>query len=617
MSIFSLLQFIFIADGSFSILPMAASDSTPFIVRVEASGLIPDSIYRFTVYAYGGEPRVISERWTTGKWKGGYAYTDFSSDNSGNWNSWVPLRVIEEPEEGYNYYIKFKVKKGSDDVFESSVHFSDGFQILDMFSQGGWLTGTVYLDSNFTTPGEAVVVMAKDSQGYIIGAYVTENNTIDEGNLPIPGRFCMATPAIFIEEIEFEDISGNPVIGWVGTHPPWYVLPGDTTWVDPFSISIQNISFIPETPNVGDSVVISVLLYNPREAIQNIEIKVTYEKGEDSGEIGSIGLDSIPGHSHSANEILWKDLIEGNYKIRVQVTAASFSVQTFKWLKVGLGNIVLNEVMYNPINSGEWVELINRGTNTVNIKNWSIEDNTTKSLITSDDCFVESGGFVVIAESTGSVLHSIYGSFPSPVFELGSKFPNLKNEGDTIMLRDSNNTIQDLLGYKDDWGSEAKGVTLERINPNLATNNPDNWGSCVIATGGTPGKVNSIYVEYLLEKATLYVHPKIFSPENPDSNVAFISYTLPFTKAKVRLYIYDRCGRCVRKLVDGEPSGVQSRWTWEKGEATWSHIWNGKGDDGNRLPMGIYIVYLEAKDQYSDKLVNEKTTVVIAKRLSR
>ena len=43
-------------------------------------------------------------------------------------------------------------------------------------------------------------------------------------------------------------------------------------------------------------------------------------------------------------------------------------------------------------------------------------------------------------------------------------------------------------------------------------------------------------------------------------------------------------------------------------------IWDGRDDQGRKMPVGLYIVYLEAADRESDSRVVKKTTIVIARR---
>ena len=606
---FLVLSTILAVDGWFSILPTTAPDSTPFVTRIEVAGLEPESTYKFTIYVYGGHPSpgCISERWIyntlPNRWKGGYTYTDFIPNESGEWQQVIPLRIVKKPQEGYDYYIKFKVKFGAKDIFSNTVHSTEGFQVLDMSKKGGWLAGTVYLASDFASPAEEIIVLPSVSDA--LGAYLTEDNKIDEGNPGVPGRFYTAIPVGSVDKIEFQNLIGTPLNGELGSSPPYEITAGETTCVDPFYI--KDVEFIPDYPESGDSVIIRPMLCNPGEIINNCSLLVICN----GNEIETVVLDEIPAHSCTAPQIVWRNLPNGKHKLQIQVKNNDFIATAFYYLQVGSGDVLINEIMYHPSTSGEWIEITNCSTNLISLKNWTIEDPTTKNIITEEDKWLSSGEFAVIAESTSSTLKSIYDNFHSEVISLGSSFPNLRDNGDTIILRDGDGIIQDILKYDGNWATNStKGISLERISPAIATNFAKNWGSCVIASGATPGKVNSIYVSYLPSNTQLSVHPEVFSPK---SEKTFISYTLPFTQASVRLYLYDRCGRCVCKLVDGSPSGARSREFQEKEEITWSHIWDGKNDEGEFLPIGIYIVYLEAKDQNSDAIISKKTTVVIGK----
>ena len=600
------VECIFGAEAFFEEIPFAADSvsATPFGVKIRAAAVdSADTSYKFSVWVYDqGTSRYISQIWTPEGWKSGWTfYQPFYSNTGWQRINWAYLRVYKQHTPD-SFYISFKFRDGDTDQTKTTW-----FEILNMSSEGGWLAGTVYKDPTFTVPYPNVNVIARNSGGRALGSYVTEDNRIDEGNPSIPGRFYTAVPVGSVDKIEFQDSVGNLVDGYIGSLPPWEITAGETTWVDPFCI--ENIEFTPDYPEPSDSVIIRVLLCNPGTAINNCSLLASHN----STEIGKLLLENIPAHSCTAPEIIWRNLPRGKFRILIQVTSGEFSTTASKFLQIGSGDVLINEIMYHPSTSGEWIEIINHSTNPISLKDWTIEDTQTKNAITIEDKWLAPEGFAVIAESTSLALQSIYGNFPAEIFSLGSKFPSLKDDGDTVILRDEDGIIQDILKYEDCWASNSKntkGISLERISLNINTNDLKNWGSCVIASGGTPGKVNSIYADYIPKSVKLSVNPKSFSPK---SEVAFISYTLPFAQARVKLYLYDRCGRCVRKLVDGSPSGAQSRWFWEEGEITWSHIWDGKNDDGEVLPMGIYIVYLEAKDQQSDGLISQKTTVVIGK----
>lgn len=603
-SLLVIVTHIFGTSARFETIPIAADSSStaPFAVKIRAEGVEPtDTTIKFCVWVYDkGTHRYISQIWTKEGWKSGWTYYQPFQPSIGlDRTQWVYLRIYKQHTPD-SFYIKFKFKDS--DTAETDPTY---FQILNMAYEGGWLAGTVYKDMNFTTPYPNINVIARNSAGNTVGAYVTEDNLIDEGNPTLPGRFYIAVPVGYINSIVFEDSIGKPVIGYITTSPPWQIIAGETTWVDP--LYIENVEFIPDYPEPGDSVIIRVKICNTGDERQNASVSATYKKEDETSKIGEVILNNIPAQSYATTEIIWKNIDRGRYQIEILVIAGQFKTTTVGYLQVGAGEVIINEIMYSPTNSGEWLEIINHSQNPINLKDWSIDGN----IITDEDKWLSAGGFAVIAESTAQVLKSIYGEFDAEVFSLGSKFPNLRNAVDTVILKDEAKLVQDILRYEAGWSDNPnKGVSLERISPIIATNDPNNWGACVVANGGTPGKVNSIYAEYLPNKTILSVQPRVFSPPK---EVVFISYTLPFTKALIRLYLYDKCGRCVRKLIEGYPSGAQSRYQWEKDKITWSHIWDGRNDKGQILPIGIYIIYLEAKDQLSDALISQKATVVIAK----
>lgn len=627
LSIFVISNVLITTEGFSSLSKAAgitypiAADSisgTPFAVRVVAAGIESmDTTYEFAVWVYDKKGHhYISKIWIPNelRWASGWTvYQPFYSNTGCTRINWAYLKIYRAHSPD-SFYICFKFRNGEAQDIKVEYPY---FQILNMGEEGGWLAGTVYEDSLLSTMYSNVNIVAKNPEGGVIGAYVTEENEIDEGNPDIPGYFCIAAPVGTVNSLEFQDMAGNSVVGYVGRSSPWEITPGETTYVD--LLSIQSVSFNPESPEMGDAVTISILLYNPGETLYNIEVVADYNKAGKNGHIGSVLIDSLLSKSYSSVEIVWESPYEDNYKIEVQAIGENFRTRIIKYLKVGepLGSIIFNEIMHKPIDSSEWIEILNRSDSTINIKNWTIEDPKTKSIITSEDYLLQSNELAIISEVADSILYSTYGTFSGKVFNLGAQFPNLNNTGDTITLKNTAAIIQDVVRYENSWGNGEQGISLERINPNIKTNDPNNWGSCVTSKGATPGKTNSIYIKYTPQEAKLSVYPQIFSPENPDSNATFISYTLPFTNANVKLYIYDRCGRCVCKLINGTPSGRQSSFINEQGEITWTNVWNGKNDDGELLPIGIYIVYLEAKDRDSDALICNKTTVVLAKRLSR
>jgi hypothetical protein len=105
--------------------------------------------------------------------------------------------------------------------------------------------------------------------------------------------------------------------------------------------------------------------------------------------------------------------------------------------------------------------------------------------------------------------------------------------------------------------------------------------------------------------SSISVNPNPFSPDNDGfEDCTIINYSLKIPFSQVNIKIYDSRGRLVRVLANNMASGSTS-----------SVIFNGLGDDGLPLRMGIYIIFLEALNNITGQNEILKTTVVVARKL--
>lgn len=126
----------------------------------------------------------------------------------------------------------------------------------------------------------------------------------------------------------------------------------------------------------------------------------------------------------------------------------------------------------------------------------------------------------------------------------------------------------DSVRYISQWHNpelvSKRGIALERINPNLQSNDTRNWSSSTNHLGGTPGKRNSIYTVSIPSGTALSFTPNPFSPDGDGfEDFTIISYELPTTVAMIRARIFDSQGRLVRILANNEPSGVLGEIIWD------------------------------------------------------
>ena len=394
--------------------------------------------------------------------------------------------------------------------------------------------------------------------------------------------------------------------------------PGSRNSVTPrdFDLKLARIIFTPQRPSCGENITLSVLVEN-----------TGLEPAEDFrvGFFQDVDRDSIPEDAELFEEIeveglargdsievvtSWIPAEPGGHRILAvvdyQLDQYPSDNRAFVEIFVSFppNALVINEIMYSPLpGQAEWVELYNLGKYAVDLKDWRLSDSNASDriIITQVSLVVQPSGYAVIASD--SSIFDLY-SITAPVLIPLEKMPVLNNDFDWVLLYDPNGTVIDSVAYSSRWGGDI-GVSLERINPGLGSNDSTNWSSCVLSSGGTPGEENSIFTPVLPREASLSASPNPFSPDGDGrEDFTVISYRLPLTTAAVNIKIYDIRGRLVRTLFNNEPSG-SSR----------SVIWDGRDDDGKVLRMGVYIIYLEALNSYKGVIKTVKGTVVLAGRL--
>lgn len=255
--------------------------------------------------------------------------------------------------------------------------------------------------------------------------------------------------------------------------------------------------------------------------------------------------------------------------------------------------VVINEIMFAPVQgASEWVELFDNAESPLDLRGWRL----CGRLLSAQTLTLDSGGYLVVAADSASCVADFRDIDALVVSPEGGWSP-LNNEGEAVVLQDQTGAVIDSVFYERNW-SRVDGASLERIHPSLDGNEAPSWSSCVLETRGTPGAANSVLAHDLPAAAVLDIAP------NPFDDQTVISYRLPETTATVSLWIYDRHGRRVRRLLDAAPSG-----------STRTKVWDGRDDGGARLGMGIYVVYLEAIDPAGGTLHRLKRPVVLARRL--
>lgn len=276
------------------------------------------------------------------------------------------------------------------------------------------------------------------------------------------------------------------------------------------------------------------------------------------------------------------------------------TIQTTITAKFGIGDTILpgdiaiNEVLfYEPTGSNDYVELYNKTSKIFNLKDLKLAVLDTSQMvsvvknITTEGFYLFPNDYVVITKSLKKVTAYYYTPYPKKVIEM-SDFPALKSTGDRVTLVNTSLQIIDDFIFNEDMHFQLlnsfKGVALERIYPNLPTQDPKSWHSASQNIGfGTPTYQNSQYAKFQDFEGEITVTPEVFSPDlDGKDDLLNIFYKFPEPGYVANVQIYDSKGRLIRKLVRNELCGVEGYF-----------VWDGLSDAKTKAEIGIYIVYVE------------------------
>ncbi|MBT7481405.1 MAG: lamin tail domain-containing protein [Flavobacteriales bacterium] len=161
-------------------------------------------------------------------------------------------------------------------------------------------------------------------------------------------------------------------------------------------------------------------------------------------------------------------------------------------------DVVINELFVDPIPSiglpeYEYIELFNRTDMDINLTNWTITIGSTEKVFPIS--VIKADSFVVLLKQ------DVIDSFPSTISKIGFSSISLTNSAEDVILKDENGKILHSVSYTDSWYNDENktegGWSIEQVNPDLYCEGKHNWRASVSAIGGSPGKQNSVFGEYM------------------------------------------------------------------------------------------------------------------------
>lgn len=265
--------------------------------------------------------------------------------------------------------------------------------------------------------------------------------------------------------------------------------------------------------------------------------------------------------------------------------------------------VIISELMPNPTDTGEWIELYNDTYATYDLAGFRILDRAgSQEVLIEQHMLVPPGGFALLLYDYLTLER--LNPPAETVIIINQDLPILNNDGDELVLLNAGSIVIDKMMYDSNL-AKYEGTSIERIGMQGNGMDPNSWGVCVDPNGHTAGKSNSLSnVKH--DKASISASPNPFNPDGDGiDETTIISFNIPAVETRITVGIYDQAGRKVRGLASNQPAG-SSVPTLE---------WNGCDDTGRRLPIGRYIILMEALDYRNGKSFLVRCSVVLAGNL--
>lgn len=277
-------------------------------------------------------------------------------------------------------------------------------------------------------------------------------------------------------------------------------------------------------------------------------------------------------------------------------------------------DLVINEVLFNPLTGGQdFVEIYNRSEKYVNLKNYSLASMDADTVsnfktITTESIIIAPDSYKVLTVDTSDIKSIYTNSQPGTFIEMES-LPTYSNEDGTVVLSNITGQVIDQFTYDHEMHlsiiDDEDGKTLERLDPDRATQDDGNWHTAAEQVGwATPGLKNSQFLTSTVV-GDIQITPELFSPDSDgmDDNLN-IDYKFDKPGYVANVVIYDAQGRQIKELLNNELLAARGTYTWD-----------GMNDNGEKAHVGTYIILFKIfHSEDGNKSVFKKVCAIATKQ---
>jgi hypothetical protein len=277
-------------------------------------------------------------------------------------------------------------------------------------------------------------------------------------------------------------------------------------------------------------------------------------------------------------------------------------LDTVRQVRIGLpdsilpGDLVINEILANPETDGEkFIEIFNRSEKILDLQELalglfdSIQNLGTDLKPVSESGLLSfPGDFYVLTKDPDDILKRYYCPDPDAFVQMTALPSFDRDHGTVVLARKNDGILIDRVYYSptmySDFLTTTDGVSLERLNPELPSEDIANWHSASENCGfATPGYRNSEFLRIDPGMDAVSLSPFVFTPDDDGKDdVLLVKFTLNDPGYLVNITIFDAGGNRIRCLAKNRLLSTED-----------GIIWNGRNDTNQKSPIGIYILYIE------------------------
>jgi hypothetical protein len=232
----------------------------------------------------------------------------------------------------------------------------------------------------------------------------------------------------------------------------------------------------------------------------------------------------------------------------------------------------------------------------------------SKRSITDEDYVLAPKSYLAISDDVFNIVQNYPLSEGKPMLQTPSSLPAFTSKRDVVLVINNLDKIVERFDYDEKMHfqllDDVKGVSLERLDFNLPTNQASSWFSAASVVGfATPGYENSQNLLRQNQSGNVTIVPKVFTP-NGDGQADFttINYKFSGQGNVANVTIYDAQGRVVRYLVRNQTLANEGFF-----------IWDGSNEEKARVLPGYYVVIFQIFDLSGRQETYKESVAVVGK----